>query len=121
MTDQLPDLTCPDCGSVMPLQSGSFGRRYGCTTSGCGATHGCKPDGSPLGTPADKATRQARVRAHYVFDRLWKGPERTMSRAEAYRLLQDLTGLPPDQAHIARLDREQCLDLIEQLLEQQDQ
>ena len=79
----------------------------------CDATHGARADGTPLGIPADKATRKARQEAHTAFDRLWRGPEAMMGRAEAYKWLQGVLGLGPEDCHIARLHGDTCQRLIQ--------
>lgn len=105
------DLRCPDCGSLLAYLATVPGRRpfYGCTQhgkTGCRGGIGAHPDGSPVGTPADQATRDARVRAHDAFDSLWRVGGFT--RKEAYAWLQGAMGMLPDQAHIGRFDLEQC-------------
>ncbi|MBV8782508.1 MAG: topoisomerase DNA-binding C4 zinc finger domain-containing protein [Phycisphaerae bacterium] len=105
----MPDPICPDCGAPMVLRSspkfryrsGEPRKFFGCSRfPECTATHCAHPDGKPMGTPADTATKQARIRAHGAFDQLWKGPSAPMS---------------PDDAHIGRFTAEQCEQLIERL------
>lgn len=84
---------------------------YGCSQfPACRGVHGAHPDGSPMGIAGDKATRQARVEAHSVFDAAWRA--RGMTKKEAYRWLQDITGLSDKGAHISRFTVEQCADLV---------
>ena len=54
---------CPGCGREMVLQSSQFGYFWGCAQwPGCQYLIGCHPGTTqPLGTPADLATRQARM------------------------------------------------------------
>ena len=113
------DLKCPDCGADMPLVPNpkKKGMYYQCVNGCC--THGAMPNGKPLGVPADKATRAARMKAHRVFDRLWSGPAATMTRRKAYRLMQKLMGLSDHKAHIAMFDAAQCRTLIQRLHEHQ--
>lgn len=110
---------CPECGSAMVLRStdrfvhrdGTTRRFFGCSRfPDCRATHGAHPDGSPYGIPGDAATKEARVRAHEAFDRLWKSGG--MSRKAAYRRMQSLMGMTRDDAHIGRFDVGQCEKLI---------
>lgn len=67
-----------------------------------------------MGFPADRATRQARVRAHYVFDALWKTGR--MSRDRAYVVLQKIMRKSEEDAHIGKLTREECERLIKELV-----
>ena len=114
------NLVCPDCGAAMPLVPNTKKKGTMCyqCVKGC-CTHGARPNGKPLGVPADKATRAARVKAHRVFDRLWSGPAATMPREAAYRLMQKLMGVSAHKAHIARFDAAQCRTLIQRLREHQ--
>ena len=90
----------------------TLGHFYGCTRFPlCRCTHGAHPDGSPLGAPADKRTREARIKAHEAFDWLWK-LHYFGSRNEAYRWMRNAMGLSNQEAHIAKLSAEQCERLI---------
>lgn len=103
---------CPECGSAMLLRSSKFGLFYGCIEyPKCRAAHGAHPDGTPLGTPADKETKMARIRAHEVFDAIWK--RRHMSRSEAYAWMQRTMGLSDADAHIGKFTIDQCEELAE--------
>ena len=62
-----------------------------------------------MGTPGDKATKKARMRAHDVFDQLWK--EKHMSRHEAYEWMCDQMSLTREEAHIGRFNIDQCEEL----------
>lgn len=96
----------------MELRPSKFGLFYGCSTyPKCKAAHGAHPDGRPLGIPADKPTKDARIKAHEAFDQLWKSGR--MRRGDAYRWLQTVLGLDKDSAHIGRFTIEQCNQLIE--------
>ncbi len=116
---------CAECGAPMVLRStikyvyASRSPRlfYGCTRwPQCSGAHGAHPDGQPLGIPADRETRIARIAAHDAFDSLWKRDGgRRMSRRDAYRLMQHLMGMREDEAHIGRFTAEQCKELIDRL------
>lgn len=100
-------MNCPECGAAMRLRDSRYGMFYGCTKyPQCDGTHGAHPDGSPLGTPASKDTKRARVALHDEFGRLWKGG--SMSRREAYAWLRGVTLLSSDDAHIGKFDKDQC-------------
>lgn len=76
----------------------------------CDVTHSVHPDGTPMGTPAARHVREARIEAHNVFDAFWKG--RGWTRREGYLWLQRAMGLPKDLAHIAHFNFNQCQALI---------
>ena len=65
----------------------------------------------PMGIPADKATREARQRAHDAFDPIWKS--RTLTRWEAYLWLSKKMGLPQDKTHIGMFDAQQCAQVVQ--------
>ena len=106
------ELECPECGAKMTLRKSRFGQFYGCSTwPKCDAAHGAHPDGTPLGVPANKATKQARIKAHEAFDTLWKGGR--MKRSEAYSWMASALGLTAAEAHIGRFDIPTCERLVE--------
>jgi hypothetical protein len=107
------DLQCADCGSQMILAETCFGVRYKCTQEGCGGTHGAHPNGSPVGVPADKFTRKARMRAHEAFDRVWES--KTMSRSDAYTWLDLVMGQEPGKTHISMMSKDQCALVVEKV------
>ena len=98
----------------MCLRPSRFGHDkvyYACTVEGCRGAHGAHPDGTPLGKPADQATKRMRMAAHAEFDKLWKGGG--MSRSEAYAWMQKTLGMTSDEAHIANFGIPTCKRLIE--------
>lgn len=107
-------LTCPDCGSEMVLRNSRFGKFYGCSTyPACKAAHGAHPNGKPLGIPADKETKQWRIKAHDAFDTLWKrGGGVRIGRSAAYKWLQESLSMTSEQCHIGRFDIETCKRVI---------
>lgn len=118
-------LTCPECGSAMVLRmSRRYSRPfYGCTSfPACRSTHGAHPDGAPLGIPADKETKEWRVKAHTVFDPVWGRDDDKLSQEEkkrrrytSYRWLAVMLGITDAKrhCHIARFNIEQCQKVIE--------
>lgn len=105
------DLDCPDCGAIMTLNR--FGDKliYRCVRQrsiGCRGSHGAHPDGVPHGIPAPWPVREARKKAHSVFDLLWQGSGARMSRGAAYRWLQTRMQMTERDAHISRFDAAQC-------------
>lgn len=110
---------CPHCGQDPVLKPDSrhlySGRYYGpvweCV---CGAYCGChRGTIFPLGTVADRPTRDARKQAHIVFDRLWRGNDRQMNRRQAYNWLRLKMGLSHSKCHIAMFSIEQAMKAIE--------
>jgi len=109
-------LRCPECAAPMLLKRSRYGLFYGCSAwPRCTGTHGAHPNGKPLGTPADRATKLARIRAHDAFDQLWRGGG--MTRKQAYAWLRRTLGLSKHEAHIGRFDVATCERLIAALAE----
>ncbi len=107
----MPEVKCPDCGSPMELRDSRYGKFYGCIRyPQCEAAHGAHPDGTPLGTPANKETKQWRIKAHDAFDLLWMSG--AMKRKNAYRWMQQTLGMTPDEAHIGKFGIDECKRLI---------
>lgn len=116
------DLVCPECGAAMVIRTSTKYNRpfYGCERfPDCYETHGAHRDGRPLGIPANKVTKAARVRAHRIFDQLWKSKAEAgrglMTRPQAYAWLKRKLKLPDEDGHIGRLNMEQC-DLLIKLV-----
>ncbi|GAB1376843.1 hypothetical protein MASR1M48_16950 [Lactococcus petauri] len=105
------ELECPDCGSMMRLRHGQYGVFYSCVEyPNCRGIHSAHKTGDPMGKPADKETRIARMEAHRKFDSIWKYSK--MSRTEAYEWMQEQMGMTKDEAHIGNFDKDQCEKLI---------
>lgn len=106
----------------MVLRQSKYGLFYGCVEfPNCKAAHGAHPDGKPLGTPADQATKKARIRAHDSFDQLWK--DKHMTRGEAYVWMQEAMDMTEDEAHIGKFTSDQCDELevlVDAYLEEKD-
>jgi len=108
------DLLCGECGAPMQLRSSKRFPRpfYGCTRfPECKGTHGAHASGAPLGKPANKATKVARMQAHATFDQIWK-QNLVKNRWAAYNWMRQVMGLTNSQAHIAMFDIEQCVQLM---------
>lgn len=102
---------CADCHSLLKLRLSKHGPFYGCSRwPECHGVHGAHPDGKPKGTPANKQTRLARIRAHVVFDPIWK--QGILKRHEAYSWMRKAMALSRSQAHIAMFSEAQCEQLI---------
>ena len=100
------------CGAPARLRKSRYGPFWSCSRwPECDGTVGCHPGTTtPLGSLADKETRQARKRAHDAFDVLWK-PLGREYRATAYRMLADELEL--DEAHMGEMSREECERVVE--------
>ena len=112
MSKRRLEAACPECGSDMVLRDSRFGLFYGCVRyPACDATHGAHPNGDPLGVPANKETKQARMAAHDSFDQLWKGATkkgRKTARKEAYAWLREQLDLTKEECHIGKFDKRLC-------------
>ena len=108
---------CPNCDILMVKRPSKFPGRpffYGCKNyPNCTYRIGVHPNGEVLGTPCDDETAQARIRAHDIFDKIWK--EWDYTRQEAYSLLQTIMAMTVNEAHIAKFNKEQCEILIKRL------
>ena len=111
--------TCMECGAAAVLTDGRevYPHRPDLYTKPlwacrpCKASCGCHPGGyEPLGFPAGKATRQARMRLHEDrLDPIWKGRKGAKKkRGQVYRLLSARMGLPPERTHTGMFSIEQC-------------
>lgn len=107
------DLKCGDCGATMSLRRVKKNPFYGCSRyPACEGKHGARADGSPKGIPGSKADRLARIRAHAVFDRIWK-ENLVRRRSDAYNWLRRVMGLTHSTGNISHLNEAQCEKLIE--------
>lgn len=61
----------------------------------------------------DNDTVLARGMAHAAFDRIWK--QRVMSRREAYQWLQQAMQMTETEAHMERMNSQQCKEVIAQV------
>lgn len=86
----------------------------------CKAWVGCH-DGSqkPLGRLADRDLRQAKMAAHALFDKLWKGKAArdhisySQARGAGYKWLAEQMGLPARLCHIGYFDMAACQAVME--------
>lgn len=110
---------CPEDGQPMYQKKGKYGPYLVCQNwPKCDVSHGLHPDGEPMGVPAGKKTREARVLAHEKFDRFWQN--RLMTRREAYQWMQKAMALSKDDAHIASLSFNQCHALMAIIRDEED-
>jgi len=93
-------VVCQECGGdAVPTQT-RFGVRHDC----CGLWSW---GGKPL---TDRATHEARRRAHESFDRIWVGSH--LSRTKAYRGLSEHLEMAPRDCHISLFDVDTCQKVI---------
>jgi hypothetical protein len=121
VTNPLPAPTeCRFCGGNVEIVKNSEiynGREYGewpwaYLCRGCGAYVGMHPfTGIPLGTLADRNTRDMRKMAKDDFNPLWQGGE--MTRSEAYSWLADRLGIAVAACHFGWFDADTCERVIE--------
>lgn len=120
--DILPVPTiCPNCGSDVEISNNAriYGRSFGewpwvyrCVNDGCDSYVGMHPfTNTPLGTLANRETRNARKRTKAVFNPFWQGGK--MQRSEAYQALASALGIPKEECHIAWFDVAMCDRAIE--------
>ena len=112
-----PPPVCPYCNEAAELAPSTAvygaGRDFGLLwlCQPCGAWVGCHKGGTlPQGRLANKALRDAKIRAHAAFDPLWKGGE--MPRGDAYGWLADHMGLDRRDCHIGMFDVDQCSRVV---------
>lgn len=63
----------------------------------------------PLGTLADKPTRDARKHLKTYFNCLWRNPKPLYNRNEAYQWLANKLGIPLEECHIGWFDADRCM------------
>lgn len=116
-----PPECCPNCESSVEIVSNAviYGRAFGkwpwayrCTDEDCDSYVGMHPGTNiPLGTLADRSTREARKQAKAAFNPLWQ--DHGLSRSEAYQMLADGMGIERERCHIGWFTVEQCEQAIE--------
>lgn len=80
---------------------------YAYLCESCGAYVGLHPfTAIPLGTLADKKTRDARKNCKAPFESLWRTGR--MSRNQAYQWLAGKLGIPVNECHFGWFTAEQC-------------
>lgn len=100
-------MKCPEHSKNLIPHNTRYGIRYSCPVGGCTVVQW---SGS-TSTPADYATRQARMQAHNAFDELWKSG--MFTRKRAYHKLSLYLGLKKRETHIGHFSLTQCQTVIE--------
>lgn len=100
-------------------QGHNYGWMYFCRP--CDAYVGChKGTTDPMGTLADKPTREARKLAHQHFDPLWRNGvprnKHAWKRREMYTHLSVFMGIKREDAHIGLFTEADCLKVIDFVL-----
>lgn len=103
---------CPTHGPLYPRNT-RYGVRWQCEH--CSVA--CWSGGTS--TPADDTTRALRHQCHEAFDPLWQTQRRWETRADAYRWLRQVMGVPKRDAHIGCFDAAQCRALLTLLADTQ--
>lgn len=82
----------------------------GCHSPGAKTDKGISDGSFPFGTPANASLRQWRMKAHEVFDPVWK--HRHCQRAGAYAHMAKKMGIAKKKCHISLFDEAQCREFI---------
>jgi hypothetical protein len=110
-------LICPYCANKTQLvdsaeiyHGNSYGMMYRCQD--CDAYVGCySGTHHALGILADKSLREAKNKAHFYFDQLWK--PKVTKRHAWYQWLSKTLSIPIEFTHIGMSNVEQCNKIIE--------
>jgi len=111
-------MICPKCKKPAPwvenkeIYGRNYGRSYMCYyCKDCGTYVGCHNNTKkPLGTMADKETREWRKRVHADLDPLWK--KGLMKRGEVYGELKRILG---EEIHVGESDIDKCEKILKAL------
>ena len=116
-------MICPYCKNQAEWVENKeiYGKNYGKSVMcylcrDCDAYVGCHNNTrKPLGTIANKETRVWRMKAHSVFDPLWKNERRKNNQPEINReaLYNRISSAFGYRVHIAESNIEQCKKIIE--------
>lgn len=113
-------MKCPYCQQETHLVTGKliYPHRYDLEDKQfylckpCDAYVGChKGTNKPLGRLANAELRRYKIKAHALFDPVWKSGN--MPRAEAYKWLAESLNIPAKDCHIGEFDIELCKKVIE--------
>lgn len=113
------EVTCHYCNQpaklvsgrhVYPHRSDLWSRNFW-MCSDCQAWVGCYGDTSkPMGILANSYLRRWKQRAHAAFDPIWQ--KRYMTRTDAYAMLSQALGIPPELTHIGMFGPKGCREVI---------
>lgn len=114
---------CPYCGKNTAFVDSSivyrksFGKIYYCRD--CRAWVGVhKGTEKALGRLADAELRKWKIKAHFLFDMLWKkkisqGFSKKEARSRGYAWVSKELKIPPEFTHIGMFDVDDCKKLVE--------
>ena len=103
---------CPVHHVAMLTKPTQYGPRHYCPVAGCDVM--CW--GGSTSTPADKATRDARIAAHVEFNRMAE----LIPKGAAYRWLAQEMGLDQKKCHIGMFNIDQCKQVVRLILARTD-
>ena len=119
--DRDRSVLCPYCHRRATLENGSIiyphrpdlhVKLFWVCPGSCDAWVGCHPGTTrSMGRIANKELRQAKIRAHDVFNPIFK--DGRMTRGEAYRWLAEKLGIPREECHIGMFDVDGCRRVVE--------
>lgn len=102
---------------VYPHRRDLYSKRFWiCPVENCDAR--CGEHAANGGYMAARETREARMNAHAIFDRLWKdGPDkRFRSRGGAYEWLSKAMGMKQKDCHIGFMNAEKCRQVVNHVI-----
>lgn len=109
---------CPYCGNEPKYVDSEviYGKSYGMVyyCEDCDAYVGVHKDSNkPLGRLANSELREAKKKAHFYFDQLWRraideGRKKYIARNAAYKWLSTELGTPLTYTHIGMFDINLC-------------
>ncbi len=117
-----PHTQCPFCGAAVEIVNNSviYGRSYGdwpwsyrCVNDFCDSYVGMHPyTAIPLGTLANRPTREARKQAKAAFTRAWQ--DLGLTRSQGYVWLAEQLGMEDkEQCHVGWFDQATCARVVQ--------
>lgn len=128
-----PVVHCPYCGALATLvdDTAVYQKSYGGKVwlcAPCNAWVGCHKNSKnciPLGGLGTANLRKLKIKAHALFDPLWKaamkhrGWQQSYARAKAYSWLAQKMGIERSECHIGMFDEARVLHAIDILRQRQ--
>lgn len=99
---------CPECGGEFREQFLAEWGRILRECRSCTVRQWCDREGNATGTPANVYLRKFRMKAHDVFDRLWRSGK--MTRKGAYKWLAQ--AMNRQFVHMAELSTLECDQVV---------
>ena len=102
---------CPVCHSPMGLEKGRYGLYYRCLRyPKCKANHSAFSNGDPMGFPADRKTRQKRIKLHKLLKRVWNDKD-LKERKKMYDWLKQNS----ENGHVSLMNWEEVNQVIKKI------